>query len=123
MKLRILLVASKVKSSELLIASLEGIDVDYYTTGREALQAVKIGKYDLVVTEIKLVGELRGDQFIDQLRKINFYVKVLVITNEFGLDTKWKSEAVHHLYNLGICDVHFKMGLWELVETIRQHVI
>jgi two-component system response regulator (stage 0 sporulation protein F) len=76
------------------VLKLEGYDVDAADNGLEGLKFAKNKSYDVIVTDLRM-PEMDGAQFIENLRKFDKDVKVVVIT-AFGSFKSYK-----HLTSLG----------------------
>ncbi|MCF5710175.1 response regulator [Pseudomonas syringae] len=115
---KILLVEDEVKTAEMLRGALteEGISVDWVTNGDDALRLIKPGSYDLIILDLKLPG-MTGDEILEQLRKVDSYVDVIVYTNYQD------PPVMQKLINLGV-DGYISKGanadLWETVEKIKK---
>jgi len=115
---KILLVEDEVKTAEVLKEALtdEGISVEWVTNGLDALNLIKPGYYDLVILDLKLPG-MSGDEILENLRKIDAYVDVIVYTNYQD------PPVMQRLINLGV-DGYISKGasadLWETVDKIKK---
>ncbi len=113
----ILLVEDEQKTGETLKEALESenIEVDWAQDGRDALNIVKKGKYDLVVLDLKLPG-LSGEEVLRGIRKIDPYVEVIIYTNYE------EPPVMKQLIELGI-DGYINKGadanLWDVVDKVK----
>jgi DNA-binding response OmpR family regulator len=114
---KVLLVEDEVKTAEMLREALteEGISVDWVTNGDDALKLIKPGAFDLIILDLKLPG-MTGDEILEQLRKVDSYVDVIVYTNY------QEPPVMQKLINLGV-DGYISKGanadLWDTVEKIK----
>lgn len=114
----ILLVEDEVKTAEMLKEALvgEGINVEWVTNGKDALDLIKPGSFDLIILDLKLPG-MTGDEILEHLRKIDPYVDVVVYTNYQD------PPVMQKLINLGV-DGYISKGatadLWDTVEQIKK---
>ncbi|MBF0558122.1 MAG: sigma-54-dependent Fis family transcriptional regulator [Nitrospirae bacterium] len=60
----------------------EGYDVVGTKNGREALGELEVGRYDVLITDIKM-PEMSGIELLEKAKEINYQIEVLVITG-FG---------------------------------------
>jgi len=60
----------------------EGYDVVGTRNGREALSELELRLYDVLITDIKM-PEMSGIELLEKAKKMNFDIKVIVITG-FG---------------------------------------
>lgn len=118
MKNIILLVEDEKKTGQMLKEALEseGINVDWFTDGATAISHMDKGKYDLIILDLKL-PKMSGDEVLEQIRKIDKYVEVLVYTNYQD------PPVMKKLINLGV-EAYVNKGpeadLWETVRIIKQ---
>ncbi|HEX3846565.1 MAG TPA: response regulator [Steroidobacteraceae bacterium] len=66
--------------------SLEGYSTKGYSSAREALQALKPGSYDLVLTDL-MMPEMDGITLIDSVRRIDPTLGAIVMTGHGTIDT------------------------------------
>lgn len=117
MKNTILLVEDEEKTGDMLCKALdeETITVEWARDGRRAIQIMERGKFDLIVLDLKL-PEILGDEVLEEIRKIDPYVEVIVYTNYSD------PPVMKKLINLGI-EGYINKGadadLWETVEKIK----
>lgn len=71
-----------------------GYNVEYFLTASKGLDALKRGKYDLIVLDIILPG-MDGFQFLEEVKKRNIQVPV-IITSNLG-----SAEDIEKAKNLG----------------------
>ncbi|WP_340051240.1 response regulator [Pseudomonas proteolytica] len=114
----LLLVEDENKTAEMLKQGLEseGIEVTWVTNGKDAIDLIKPGTFDLIILDLKLPG-MTGDQALEEIRKIDPYVDVVVYTNY------QEPPVMQKLINLGV-EGYISKGadadLWETVKTIKQ---
>lgn len=116
----VLLVEDELKTAEMLTMALEteGIDVVCVHDGKSAVNIMAKGKFDLLILDLKL-PEMTGDEVLEEIRRIDPYVEVIVYTNYQDPPTMKK------LINLGI-EGYINKGaaadLWETVETVKSRL-
>lgn len=114
---RVLLVEDEVKTAEMLKQGLEseGIEVRWVADGPAALSAMEQGNFDLVVLDLKLPG-ISGDQVLEEIRKFDPFIDVVVYTNYQD------PPVMQKLINLGV-DRYISKGssadLWDTVDRIK----
>jgi len=113
----VMLVEDEDKTGEMLKRALEseGIDVTWARDGEAAVQQMEKGKFDLVILDLKLPG-LSGDEVLEQIRRDDPYVEVLVYTNY------QEPPVMKKLMNLGVegyVNKGAEADLWNLVETVK----
>ncbi|MCK7315158.1 response regulator [Enterobacter cloacae] len=114
----ILLVEDEVKTAEMLKGALEeeGIEVQWVNNGEDALRLIHPGSYDLIILDLKLPG-MTGDEILENLRRIDPYVDVVVYTNYQD------PPVMRKLINLGV-DGYISKGatadLWDTVKQIKE---
>ncbi len=122
MKYQVMLVEDEPKTAEMVIMALESEDkikITHFDNGVSAIENFEemgIGYYDLLILDLKLKGELRGDEALDEIRKIDPYVEVLVYTNYEN------PEELKHLLNLRVSGYEKKgadADIWSLVEKVN----
>jgi len=117
MKNSVLLVEDEKKTADMLRQALESEDIDVtaVTDGRAALDVVAKGKFDLIILDLKLPG-INGDEVLEEIRKIDPYVEVLVYTNY------QEPPVMKKLINLGV-EGYISKGaeadLWDTVEKVK----
>ncbi|RKP56624.1 response regulator [Pararobbsia silviterrae] len=113
----VLLVEDESKTAEVLKQALEseGIDVTWVSEGNAALELMDNGKFDLIILDLKLPG-MTGDQTLEEIRKIDPYIDVVVYTNYQD------PPVMQKLINLGV-EGYISKGasadLWETVDKIK----
>ena len=118
MDAHVLLVEDEEKTGEMLKMGLESedIQVEWYQSGVAALKDFKKGNYDLVILDLKL-PELSGDEVLEQIRRVDPFVEVMVYTNYQD------PPVMKKLINLGI-DGYVNKGsdanLWETVQKVKE---
>lgn len=118
MKNTVMLVEDERKTAEMLQKALEmeGIEVVWVSDGRQAVESMTKGKFDLVILDLKL-PEMSGDEALERIRKIDPYVEVLVYTNYQD------PPVMKKLINIGI-EGYISKGaaadLWETVEHVKR---
>ncbi|MDK2792774.1 MAG: two-component system, response regulator, stage 0 sporulation protein [Deferribacteres bacterium] len=70
------------------VLKLDDYNVDVAENGLEGLKLAKANKYDVIVTDLRM-PEMDGATFIENLRKFNKEVRVVVIT-AFGSFKSYK---------------------------------
>ncbi|MBN6715503.1 response regulator [Pseudomonas capsici] len=114
----LLLVEDENKTAEMLKQGLEseGIEVTWVTNGKDAIDLIKPGIFDLIILDLKLPG-MTGDQALEEIRKIDPYVDVVVYTNY------QEPPVMQKLINLGV-EGYISKGadadLWETVKIIKK---
>lgn len=120
MKNHVLLVEDEEITGQMLKQALEkeGIDVFLAADGPTALKDMEPGKYDLVVLDLKL-PRMSGDQVLEELRKFDPFVEVIVYTNYE------EPPVMKNLIRLGIEDYIHKgadADLWATVQKIKERL-
>jgi CheY-like chemotaxis protein len=114
----VLLVEDEQKTAEMLKQALEseGIVVTWVTDGQSALDKIGKGKFDLIILDLKLPG-ISGDEVLEQIRRDDPYVDVVVYTNY------QEPPVMQKLINFGI-EGYISKGatadLWDTVERIKK---
>ncbi|CAI8806496.1 response regulator [Pseudomonas chlororaphis] len=114
----LLLVEDENKTAEMLKQGLEsqGIEVTWVTNGKDAINLIKPGTFDLIILDLKLPG-MTGDQALEEIRRIDPYVDVIVYTNY------QEPPVMQKLINLGV-EGYISKGadadLWETVKIIKR---
>ncbi len=114
----VLVIEDEIKTGEMLKKALEsvGIETDWATNGDDALKMIEKGKYDLIILDLKL-PEISGDEVLEELRKIDPYVEVIVYTNY------QEPPVMKKLINLGV-EGYINKGpeadLWETVDAVKK---
>lgn len=113
----LLLVEDENKTAEMLKQALEseGIEVTWVTNGKDAIHLVSPGVFDLIILDLKL-PEMTGDQALEEIRRIDPYVDVVVYTNYQD------PPVMKKLINLGV-EGYISKGadadLWDTVKKIK----
>ena len=91
-KLRVLILDDEPIVCKRLKPSLEklGFEVDTFTRGFEALQAVEKSRYDIIVTDLKMEG-MDGMRFLQEAKKLYPETEVIVITGFATMETAKES--------------------------------
>lgn len=117
-KYKILLIEDEKITGESVKKALEyeNMLVDWATNGDDALAIMEAGKYDLIISDLKMPNKT-GDMVIAEIRKIDEFVSVFVCTN-------YEEEVtiLANLLNLQISGFYKKGGksdVWELVEKVK----
>lgn len=117
-KYKILLIEDEKITGESVKKALEyeNMLVDWATNGDAALAIMEAGKYDLIISDLKMPNKT-GDMVIAEIRKIDEFVSVFVYTN-------YEEEVtmLANLLNLQISGFYKKGGksdVWELVEKVK----
>ena len=114
----VLLIEDEIKTGEMLKKALESVPIktDWATNGMDALKIMEKGKYDLIILDLKL-PEMSGDEVLEELRKIDPYVEVIVYTNY------QEPPVMKKLINLGV-EGYLNKGpeadLWETVDAVKK---
>lgn len=114
----VLLVEDEKKTAEMLTQALEseGITVNWVTDGQSALEQIGKGKFDLIILDLKLPG-MTGDQVLENIRRDDPYVDVVVYTNYQD------PPVMQKLINFGI-EGYISKGadadLWDTVAKIKK---
>lgn len=120
MKNRVLLVEDEEITGKTLKQALEQKDIEVVLApdGPTALKGMEPGRYDLVVLDLKLPG-MSGDQVLEELRKIDPFVDVVVYTNYE------EPPVMKNLIRLGVED-YIRKGadadLWDTVQRIKDRL-
>ncbi len=117
-KYNILLIEDDISTGKMVknALELEDMRVDWAKDGDEALATMEAGKYDLIISDIKMPNKT-GDMVIAEIRKIDEFVSVLVYTNYHD-----EPEIMRNLLNLQIDGYYQKGGksdIWELVAKAK----
>jgi DNA-binding NtrC family response regulator len=91
-KLKILILDDEPIVCKRLKPSLEkqGYEVDTFIRSFEALQAVKVAKYDIIITDLKMEG-MDGMRFLQEAKKLHPDSEVIVITGFATMETAKES--------------------------------
>lgn len=114
----VLLIEDEIKTGEMLKKALESVPIktDWATNGKDALKIIEKGKYDLIILDLKL-PEMSGEEVLEELRKIDPYVEVIVYTNY------QEPPVMKKLINLGV-EGYLNKGpeadLWETVDAVKK---
>lgn len=120
-KYKILLLEDEEKTADMVKQALEfdsTMEVEHFTQAQNAIAHVTIGKYDLLILDIRLQGEdgMNGDDALEHIRKIDPYVEVLVYSNHDD------PEELKHFLNLRVSG-YAKKGansdVWALVGQVK----
>ena len=112
-----MLVEDEKKTAEMLKLALETEDIDvlWVQDGKSALHEMEKGRFDLIILDLKL-PEMSGDEVLENIRKIDAYVNVVVYTNY------QEPPVMKKLINLGIEGFISKgadADLWETVGKVK----
>lgn len=116
----LLLVEDEKKTGEILKRALENesIDVTWVQDGSSALEIMEKGKFDLIILDLKLPG-MTGDEVLEEIRKIDPYVDVVIYTNYQD------PPVMKKLINLGV-DKYINKGadadLWQTVDIVKERL-
>jgi DNA-binding response OmpR family regulator len=116
----VLLIEDEIKTGEMLKMALESVPIktDWTTNGKDALKIIEKGKYDLIILDLKL-PEMSGEEVLEELRKIDPYVEVIVYTNY------QEPPVMKKLINLGV-EGYLNKGpeadLWETVDAVKKRL-
>jgi len=72
--------------------TLEGCDVDWWTTGREAMSGLQSLRHDLVICDIRL-PDMEGDAFVRALAKRHGPVPVVFLSGHISAEAKAAMET------------------------------
>jgi len=112
-----LAIAARVK----IILNKMGLNVDHYTTGEEALVALDKRRYDLILTDVLLAGQMTGFGLVRAVRDKDDHNKSLPILAMTGFDDV--SRRIE-LLRAGVTDYVIKPFVdEELVIRVRNHVV
>ena len=119
MKNKVLIIENEKKTGEALKQTLElcveNIEINLCFNGNSALKLVKKRRFDLIILDLKLT-EMTGYEVLQEIRKIDRYVEVIVYTNYM------EPLVMKKLFSLGV-SAYFNKGveadLWDLVETVK----
>lgn len=91
-KLKILILDDEPIVCKRLKPSLEkqGYEVDTFLRSFEALQAVRVAKYDIIITDLKMEG-MDGMRFLQEAKKLHPDSEVIVITGFATMETAKES--------------------------------
>ena len=91
-KLKILILDDEPIVCKRLKPSLEkqGYEVDTFLRSFEALQAVRVAKYDIIITDFKMEG-MDGMRFLQEAKKLHPDSEVIVITGFATMETAKES--------------------------------
>jgi CheY-like chemotaxis protein len=117
-KYKILLIEDEKITGESVKKALEyeNMLVDWATNGDDALATMEAGKYDLIISDLKMPNKT-GEMVIAEIRKIDEFVSVFVYTNY-----EEEITMLANLLNLQISGFYKKGGksdVWELVEKVK----
>jgi CheY-like chemotaxis protein len=120
-KYKILLIEDEKITGESVKKALEyeNMLVDWATNGDAALAIMEAGKYDLIISDLKMPNKT-GDMVIAEIRKIDEFVSVLVYSNYE--DEENQTAMMKNLLNLRISGYYTKGGrsnVWELVDMVK----
>lgn len=119
-KQAVLIVEDEEKTGDYLkeALELEGLEVTRCLDGPTALKEVQLGRFDLIVLDLKMPGML-GDEVLKHIRDIDPYVEVAIFTN-YQDPPQMKA-----LINLGV-DAFIQKGaeadLWEIVNKVKERL-
>ncbi len=64
---------------------LKGLEVDTAGSGREALEMLKTGSYDVVLLDVKM-PEMNGIEALAEIKKIDPNIEVIILTGHASVD-------------------------------------
>lgn len=87
-RIRLLIVDDEIKFLNSIARRLElrRFDVTKATTGQEALETARTGRFDLVLLDLKMPG-LNGKQVLEILKQEHKYIEVIILTGHGSLDS------------------------------------
>lgn len=88
-----ILVADDEESLRSIIAEVltdQGYTVDTATNGKQALEKVRTGKFHVVVTDIRM-PEMTGIELLEQIKKFDKNIEVVIMTSFASIDTAIKA--------------------------------
>jgi len=87
-KIKLLIVDDEKNFIDALAKRLEmrGFDVTKAYNGQEALDAAKVGKFDLALLDLKMPG-MNGDQVLALLKDEHQFLEVIMLTGHGSLDS------------------------------------
>lgn len=114
---KVLLIEDEIKTGGLLKQALktENINVIWVKDGKSALNIFQKNEFDLIILDLKLPGML-GSEILEEIRKIDPYVEVIVYTNYT------EPRDMKKLIHLGISEYINKgadADLWEMVKQVK----
>lgn len=120
-KYKVLLLEDELQTADMVKQALEfdaTMEVQHFTQAQDAIDHVVIGKYDLLILDVRLQGEdgMNGDDALEHMRKIDPYVEVLVYSNHED------PEELKHFLNLrvsGYAKKGAESDVWALVEQVK----
>jgi len=87
-KIKILIVDDEVKFLDSIAQRLElrGFDVTKAANGADAVEAAKVGRFDLALLDLKMPG-MDGTQVLAKLKQDHKYLEVIILTGHGSLDS------------------------------------
>ncbi len=91
-KIKLLICDDEVKFLESIAERLElrGFDVTRATSGQEAVDAARGGKFDLALLDLKMPG-MNGIEVLEILKKDHKYLEVIILTGHGSIDSAVES--------------------------------
>jgi DNA-binding NtrC family response regulator len=86
--IKLLIVDDEVKFLDSIARRLElrGFDITKASSGAEALEAAKSGKFDLALLDLKMPG-MDGTEVLQRLKNEHKYLEVIILTGHGSLDS------------------------------------
>ena len=112
-----LAIAARVK----IVLNHMGLNVDHYTTAEDALLAINNKRYDLILTDVILAGQMSGFGLVRAVRDMDKYHQNIPILAMTGFDDV--SRRIE-LLRAGVTDYVIKPYIdEELVIRVRNHIV
>ena len=101
MKGKILVVDDEDYTREIIktIFNGEEIEVDAVEDGYKAVSKIKKEKYDVLAMDIRMPG-IDGVETISQIRKIDHYISIFIMTGYGNLDLLEKTRSEYGVYEI-----------------------
>jgi two-component system NtrC family response regulator len=115
-KIKLLIVDDEIKFLDSIAQRLElrDFDVTKASSGAEAIEAAKTGKFDLALLDLKMPG-MDGIQVLEKLKKDHKYIEVIILTGHGSLDSAVESTK---LGAFGYLPKPYELD--HLIDTLKQ---